>query len=185
MKKLNVKVMALLLMGSMAFHSCVVGSYCLMNKYCDWQMNMTGNKFVNGVVGIILGSFAVPITSFVDALVLNTIEFWTGDNPMASNAGKTQKVLGTDGRYYAVKMLKNGYELTAPTGEVSYFLHDASTDTWSLQQNGKTIELFRFNGDGTITTLALDGQNITVKPNEAGLYQVRMAATNGQFFAMR
>ena len=68
---------------------------------------------------------------------------------------------------------------------MSYFLHDASTDTWSLQQNGKTIELFRFNGDGTITTLALDGQNITVKPNEAGLYQVRMAATNGQYFAMR
>lgn len=184
MKKISIKVMVLLLLGSMTLNSCIVGSYSLMNKYCDWQMNMTGNKIVNGVVGIILGSIAVPVTSLVDGLVLNTIEFWTGDNPIA-NVGKTQKILGTDGRFYAVTTLKNGYELKSPTGEISYFLHDANTDTWSLQQNGKTIELFRFNSDGTLTTLALEGEQITVTPNEAGLYQVRMAASDGNFFTMR
>ena len=184
MKKINVKVMALLLMGSVAYSSCI-GSFGLLNAYAKWQTSMTGNKFVNGIVGIILGSVAVPICSLADLVILNSIEFWTGSNPVASNVGKTQKILGTDGRFYAVTTLKNGYEVKSPTGEVSYFLHDETTDTWSLQQNGVTTELFRYNPDGTLTTLSGAAGQLTVSADEAGLYQVRMAATDGHYFAMR
>ena len=75
--------------------------------------------------------------------------------------------------------------MKAPTGEISYFTHDEKNDSWSLTQNGQTRELFRFNQDGTITTLLKDGQQLTVTPDEAGLYQVRMAMGDGHFFAMR
>ena len=184
MKKINIKVMALLLMGSVAYSSCI-GSFGLLNAYAKWQTSMTGNKFVNGIVGIILGSVAVPVCMAADLLILNTIEFWSGSNPVASNVGKTQKVLGSDGRFYAVTTLKNGYEVKSPTGEVSYFLHDAQTDTWSLQQNGVTTELFRYNGDGTLTTLSGKASQLTVSADETGLYQMRMAISDGHYFAMR
>ena len=184
MKKMNLKVVTCLVAGSLMFSSCFVGSYGLFNSYAKWQCNMTGNKFINAIVGFILMPIVGSVCLFVDSVVLNTIEFWTGDNPMHANIGKTKQVLGSDGRYYAVTTLKDGYEIKAPTGELSYFKYDKQQNIWSLEQNGKTTELFRFNQDGTITTQLKDGKQLTVSPDEAGLYQVRMAMGDGNYFAM-
>ena len=184
MKKIPVKVVAFLLMGSLLSSSCI-GSFSLFNKYAKWQCNMTSSKFVNAIVGFILMPIVGSVTLFVDAVVLNTIEFWTGDNPVAANVGKTQQVLGSDGVLYAVTTLKNGYEVKAPSGEVSYFIYDKKQNAWSLQQNGVTRELFRYNEDGTITTLMQDGQHLTVTPDEAGVDKVKAAVNEGRYFAMQ
>lgn len=185
MKKVNVKVAACMMAGALLCSSCFVGSFGLFNSYAKWQTHMTNSKFVNAIVGFIIGPIVGSVTLFIDTLVLNTIEFWSGTNPMQANIGKTQQVLGSDGRYYAVTTLENGYEIKAPTGEVSLFTYDQKKDAWSLTQNGQTRELFRFNQDGTITTVLPEGQQLTVTPNEAGLYQVRMAVNDGHFYAMR
>lgn len=183
MKKMNLKVVAFLLMGSLLSSSCI-GSYSLFNKYAKWQCNMTSNKFVNAIVGFILMPIVGSVCLFVDSVVLNTIEFWSGSNPVSANVGKTQQVLGSDGVLYAVTTLKNGYEVKAPSGEVSYFIYDEKQDTWSLQQNGVTRELFRWNEDGTITTLLSDGQLLTVTADEAGMDQVKAAVNDGRYFAL-
>lgn len=182
MKKISFKVAAFLLAGSVLCSSCI-GSFSLFNSYAKWQKDMTDNKFVNAVVGFVLLPIVGGICLTVDWLVLNSIEFWTGNNPVSANIGKTQNVLGSDGRYYAVTTLKDGYEVKSPTGEVSYFKYDKEQNIWSFTQNGVTRELFRFNADGTITT-TVNNQQLTVSPDQAGLYQVRMAATGGNFFAM-
>ena len=184
MKKLNLKVAVILLAGSCFFSSCI-GSFSLFNKYAKWQREMTNNKFVNAIVGFFLMPIVGSITMVVDWLVLNTIEFWSGDNPVASNIGKTQNVKGQDGRIYAVKTLKDGYKVTAPDGVVTLFTYNKAENSWSMTQNGQTRELFRFNQDGTITTVLPEGEQLTVTPNENGLYQVRMAMGDGNFFAMR
>lgn len=183
MKRINVKVAACLMMGSLLYSSCI-GSFSLFNGFCKWERNMTDNKIINGILGFFLLPTAGSVCLFVDAVVLNTIEFWTGDNPMHACVGKTQQVLGKDGRYYAVTTLKDGYEVKAPTGELSYFKYNKQQNIWSLEQNGKTTELFRFNPDDTITTLADKDMQLTVKPDEAGLYQVRTALGGGYFFAL-
>ncbi len=185
MKKVNVKVAAFMMAGAMLCSSCFVGKFALFNSYAKWQTNMTSSKFLNAIVGFIIGPIVGSVCLFVDSLVLNTIEFWSGSNPMHANIGKTQQVMGSDGRYYAVTTLENGYEIKAPTGEMSYFNYDKKRDSWSLTQNGQTRELFRFNQDGTITTVLPEGEQLTVTPNENGLYQVRMAMGDGNFFAMR
>jgi hypothetical protein len=181
MKKFSFKVAAYLLAGTVLYSSCI-GSFSLFNSYAKWQANMSDSKILNAVVGFVLMPIVGGVCLLADWVVLNTIEFWSGENPMASNVGKTQQVLGSDGRYYAVTILKNGYEVKAPTGEVSYFLYDKKQDSWSLMQNGETRELFRFNADGTITTTVND-KKLTVTPDQAGLNQVRMAAADGRFFA--
>lgn len=184
MRKLNLKVVACLMAGTLLTSSCI-GSFSLFNSYAKWQRTMTNNKFVNAIVGFILMPIVGSVTMFVDYLVLNTIEFWTGDNPLSASIGKTKQVLGSDGRYYAVTVLKDGYEIKAPTGELSYFKYDKKQDLWSLERDGQTRELFRYNQDGTLTTVLADGQQLTVTPDEAGLYQVRTATQDGRFFAMR
>ena len=183
MKKISLKVSACLLSGSLLFSSCV-GSFSLFNSYAKWQRNMTDIKIVNGIVGIILLPIAGSVTFMVDALVLNTIEFWSGSNPMAS-VGKTQNVLGQDGRYYAVKTLKNGYEVTSPDGEVTLFTYDKKADSWSMSQNGQTREIFRFNPDGQSIRATVNGQQHDFTLNQQGLDEARLAASDGLLFATR
>ena len=149
MKKFSFKVAALLLAGTMLTTSCI-GSFSLFNKYESWQRNMTDNKFVNAVVGFVL---MVPVGSvclFVDSLVLNSIEFWSGENPVSANVGKSQTIKGKDGRYYAVKTLENGYEVKAPDGEVTLFIHHSEDDSWSMTRNGMEKEIFHFDAEGNI-----------------------------------
>lgn len=183
MKRINLKVVACLLAGSFLFSSCFVGQYGLWNKYINWQNHMTSNKFVNAIVGFILVPIVGGVCTLADILILNTIEFWSGDNPVASNIGKTQQVMGKDGRYYAVTTLKNGYEVKAPTGEVTNLIHNAENDSWSMEQNGVVKEIFRYNADGTIQT-NINGMTKDFTLNEAGVYEARMLANDGVFFAM-
>ena len=183
MKKKSLKVAALLLCGTMLASSCI-GSFSLFNKYEKWQCSMTSNKFVNGIVGFFLQPIVGGVCLFVDALVLNTIEFWTGDNPVAHKVGETQKILGGDGRYYAVTNLKNGYEITTPDGEMMQFLYDRENNAWMQVQNGEVKEMFRFNEDGTVKVNTPAGQK-DVALDEAGLYQVQMAFSGGNYWACR
>ena len=182
MKKMSLKAAVVLLAGSFLCSSCI-GSFSLFNKYEKWQCNMTSNKYVNGIVGLILQPIVGGVCLFVDAVVLNTIEFWTGSNPMALN--KVQTVKGQDGRYYAVKTLKDGYEVKAPNGEITLFTHDSKTESWSITQNGVTKEIIRFNADGTIQATLQSGEKMTVSNDEAGMMQVREAVYNDNCYALR
>ena len=96
MKKITVNTIIALALSSMCLSSCI-----------------------NELIFIVI-SPAYAVCSVADLFVLNSIEFWTGDKVIA-NVGKTQKVTGKDGRLYAIKTLKNGYEITDPAGEKSYF----------------------------------------------------------------
>lgn len=180
MRKNSFKVAALLLAGTLVCSSCI-GSFSLFNKYEKWQCNMTSNKYINGIVGFILQPIVGGVCIVVDSLVLNTIEFWTGDNPVASN---TKQIQGQDGRYYAVKTTRKGYEIKAPDGLVTLLLHDKKDNSWSVVQNGQTREIFRYNADGTIQATLNDGKTITVSNDEAGLQQVRQAV-DASFYALR
>lgn len=181
MKKIHLSVAAILLAGSVVCSSCV-GSYALFNGYAKWQTTMTSNKYVNGIVGLIIGPFVGSITLFVDHVVLNTIEFWSGSNPIASN---TMTVKGEDGRNYLVKVSKKGYEIKAPTGEVTLLIHDEQNDSWSMQQNGEVKEIFRYNADGTVTASLPNGEKMTVGQDEAGLNKIQQAVEGDLFFAQR
>ena len=182
MKKISLSAACVLLAGSFLCSSCI-GSFSLFNKYEKWQCNMTSNKYVNGIVGFILQPIVGGICLFVDSVVLNTIEFWTGSNPMA--AGQVKIVMGQDGRYYAIKTLKNGYEVKSPTGEKTLFIHNDQNDSWSMTQNGITKEIIRFNADGTIQATLQNGEKLTVSNDEAGLMQVREAVYNENCYALR
>ena len=103
---------------------------------------------------------------------------------MASNVGKTIKVQGQDGRYYAVKTLKDGYEIKAPDGKVTCFVYDKQTDSWSQQQDGKTTEIFRFNDDGTVQ-VNLGDRKMNVTVDEMGVNEVASATGHGLYFAAR
>lgn len=184
MKKINsLKIGVCLLIGSFMFSSCI-GSFSLFNKYANWQKEMTSNKYINAIVGFFLMPIVGSITLIVDSLVLNTIEFWSGENPVASNIGKTQSIIGSDGLLYAVKTLRDGYEVKSPSGEVTYFLYDKKNDSWQVSQNGTVKEIFRFNEDGRSIKVNVDGESRDFTLNQQGVDDARTVAFGDRFYAM-
>ncbi|WP_276910805.1 DUF3332 domain-containing protein [Hallella colorans] len=176
--------LATCLMAGIFFTTSCVGTFSMFNKLASWNRNATDNKFLNEIIFIVI-SPAYAIAGMADMLILNTIEFWTGDNPMAMKVGTVKQVMGQDGKYYAVTYKADGYDIKLPTGETISFVYDKKTDAWSQIQKGKKTEIFRFNSDGTIQANLPDGTKLNVTPDEAGLYQVRMAMNDGRFFAAR
>lgn len=172
MKTRTLKVATVLLAATLTMSSCV-GSFSLFNKLASWNKNATGNNILNEIIFIVI-SPAYAICTMVDALVLNSIEFWTGDNPVASRIGTTKMVEGEDGLMYAVKYLKNGYEITKPNGEVVSFNYDKKTKTWSQSANGIDVKLFSFNDNGTINAYLPTG-TYCLTLDEAGLMQAQQA----------
>ena len=109
MKRNKLTLIAVLLSGSLLFSSCV-GSFGLFNRLSSWNQSL-GNKFVNELVFLALNIIPVYGVAYVaDGLVINSIEFWTGSNPMAS-VGDVKEVKGENGNYL-VKTLENGYSIT-------------------------------------------------------------------------
>ena len=84
MKKRTILVlMVALLCSSVTFTSCI-GSFRLSNKVLSWNKQVSGSKFVNEVVFFCFWVLPVyEITTIADVLVVNSIEFWSGDNPLA------------------------------------------------------------------------------------------------------
>ena len=108
MKKRLIPVALVAAISIPVFTSCI-GSFALTNKLLSWNRSI-GSKIVNELVFI--GFWILPVyevSALADVLVINSIEFWSGSNPMASG----KKVIdGQDGRYI-VECDGKGYTITS------------------------------------------------------------------------
>ena len=81
--------------------------------------------------------------------------------------------------------MKNGYEITKPTGEKVNFLFDAEQKIWSMEAEGQQTQLFRYNEDGTVEAFLPNGETQNVALTEEGVNSLRMQLNGGSFFAAR
>lgn len=165
------------------FSSCV-GSFGLFNRLSSWNQTV-GNKFVNELVFLALNIVPVyPVAYLADALVLNSIEFWSGSNPMA-NVGDVKKVKGENGNYL-VETLENGYSITKEGEKASMELtYDKEANTWNVIAEGETAKLLKMNNDGTAELFLPNGEKLTVTLDAKGMTAARQATMNDLFFATR
>ena len=174
MKK-TVKLSALLLAATILFSSCI-GSFRLTNKVKDWNNNVS-NKWVNEV--IFLAFHIVPvyeITMFVDALVLNSIEFWTGKKADVK-VGQTKIVKNAQGQDIEVTALENGYKLS--NGENSMnILFNEETQIWSAEYNNQTTQLMKVVDSNNAQLFLLNGDVMDVTLDAQGVELARQHMTN-------
>ena len=111
-------IVTLLCAGMIVLSGCYGKNACF-NKLHDWNGTL-GDKWINSIVHFIL--FWLPVYGIclflVDGLVLNTIEFWTGSNPLASGDSYVEK----DAQGNTIAAVKNedgsmSVELTTAKGE--------------------------------------------------------------------
>lgn len=136
MKKSMKLFAALSLAGTMLLSSCI-GSFALFNRLKDWNNNLS-NKAVNEIVFFAFNIIPVyEIAYLADVLVINSIEFWSGSNPVADNSG----VINTDNGQYVVEQNENGYTITND-GQTVSFVKDG--DSWYYNENGNQVKMFEF-----------------------------------------
>ncbi len=164
MKKIIIPVV-LCLSGCFLFNSCI-GSFALTNKVLTWNQQV-GNKFVNELVFFAFWVLPVyEVTALADLLVINSIEFWSGNNPVSAST----KVIDTDNGRYLVKCDGKGYDIVCErTGETVRLDFDAKEQTWSVNIDGEQYPFMTFVDDTHVKMITPSGDFKIVETNADGV----------------
>ena len=174
MKK-TFKFTALLLAATIMFSSCI-GSFQLTNKVLDWN-NTISNKFVNELVFIAFHIIPVyECTMLVDAIVMNTIEFWGGGKVVAE-PGETKVVKNSQGQDVEITAMENGYSIS--NGETAMnLLFDEETQVWSAVYNDQVTELVKIVDNNNAQLFLMNGNTMDVTLDAQGVEVARQCMTN-------
>ncbi len=181
MKKKYLSVAVILTVAASLVSTSCIGSFSLTNKLLSWNQTV-GNKFVNELVFFAFWILPVyEVSGLADLLVLNSIEFWSGENPVA----KGKKVIeGNDGRYL-VECDGKGYTITAMNDNTSVRLDfDIDDQTWSVNVGEESYPFMTFVDDTHVKMITPEGDMQLVEISEAGCYAYQQIAT-GAMFASR
>jgi hypothetical protein len=118
----------------------------------------------------------------VDAVVLNSIEFWTGDSPL-DNVGEVKKVKSENGEYL-VKSLENGYEISKGD-QVMSLIYNQEQSTWNAVYGDISAKLLKINNDGTANFYLPNGETMNITLDAQGVAEVRRATMSDVYFAKR
>ncbi len=169
MKKF-LKHLTLVLAASFVLSSCI-GPFTLTNRVKDWNENI-GSKFVNEVV--FLAFHIVPVYEvciFADAIVFNSVEFWTGERLVAS-AGERKMIKNSFGKDVEIKTLNNGYLFSDGNSSIKV-IYDADQKTWKAEIDNKSTDLIKFVDDNNAQLFMADGEVLDVTLDEQGVEMAR------------
>ena len=167
MKKYKIAVAAILLAGaSMTFSSCV-GSFALTNKLLSWNRQI-GSKFVNELVFFAFWILPVyEVSALADVLVINSIEFWSGNNPVEASV----KAIDTDHGRYLIDCDGKGYTITyQPSGEKTRLEFIEDSRTWAIEsKDGELFPFMTFVDDTHVKMVMPQGDFRLVELSEQGV----------------
>ena len=150
--------------------SSCIGSFNLTNSLYRWNTNL-GSKPENEAV--FLAFVILPVygaTLFVDGVVLNSIEFWTGNSVEVKNENQ-QKSIELNGKEY--RLTGDQRKITSVEQENiqnnEKLVFSESDNSWYLKKGNKLQKLVEINSEnGKITSYNLilpDGTEKTIAPD--------------------
>ena len=150
-KTILTAALAALLCSSLT--SCM-GKFALTRNLYAWNEQVS-NKFVNEILFVAFWILPVyEVCGVADLLVLNSIEFWSGDNPLSAST----KVIETEHGRYLVECDGKGYDIMLEsTGENYRLDFTQESKTWSIRHDGKEYKLMTFLDDKHVSVPSPDG----------------------------
>jgi len=106
-----------------------IGNFGLMGKVRKFNLETTQDRWGREILFVVLYVIPVyPFAGFLDMIVFNSIEFWTGTNPIDGSRSVTpvalQEWTTEDGTQVAMRGLPDGsidVDVVAPSGEARSF----------------------------------------------------------------
>ncbi len=180
MRKIYISVaLAGILLCSTSLSSCI-GSFALTNRVINWNKQV-GSKFVNELVFFAFWVLPVyEVTSLADLLVVNSIEFWSGNNPVSAST----KAIDTESGRYLVACDGKGYTVSCETTGESFRLDFNTEDqTWSLGLDGKSYPFMTMLDSNHVKMIMPDGSFSTVELSEQGVMAYQSSVTSQVYMA--
>ncbi|HBF88209.1 MAG TPA: hypothetical protein DDX39_06155 [Bacteroidales bacterium] len=178
MKKLKIFVAILLTSSILTTQTGCFGSFGLTMKVYDFNKEM-GDQWVQELVFLAFGCIQVyTIAFFIDAFVLNSIEFWTGTNPVAMNdSDMEQKIVKSGEKIYQITATKNKYNIKQTVGpEVGKeldIIYNPETSTWTANNGTESIDLVNFNKRTGIVKFLKGNQEMVFDANVQSIDYMR------------
>lgn len=121
------------------------GSYVMTKKVHRWNGTL-GNEWVKSGVNILVAVFVYWFTGLVDFLILNTLEFWTGSNPLAMGPGESEtQIAEFEGQKVKITATQNRFDITylngEKKGEVVALVYNPETSSWYTVKGDKTTKV--------------------------------------------
>jgi len=167
MKKTISLFMAGCIMCLVTIQTSCIGSFNATKGYWEWNSGL--GKWPGAIVFFIIGGFVTAITFFIDIVVLNLIEFWTGSNPMAMNEGdmEQQVVVGKDGNSYEITATMNRFDIVQLSGdnagETQAMVYNPIEKSWSHEKDCHVTKLAKFSNNGQFVSIySPDGKMATI-----------------------
>ena len=125
--RLSILIVSMLLLFSMS--TGCIGNFGLSGKVRDFNLEQTQDRWGREIPFVVLYVIPVyPFAGFLDIVVFNSIEFWTGTNPINGSASVTpialQEWTTEDGTTVSMQGLPDNsidVNVTGPDGETRYF----------------------------------------------------------------
>jgi len=156
------------------------GEFALVRKVYEWNGSVSPNKFVKSL--LFWGLTIIPVygvAAFIDAVILNLIEFWSGTNPVSMNEGDHEMQMVTfKGDKYMMEATKDTFTTTqlsgTQAGEVRIMKFDRTTLTWKytdskvceqpvmtfLDDQAENIRVYTENGTMDLTAAELQDKGL-------------------------
>lgn len=184
MKKKSLTLLLIAMLCSSTLFTSCIGSFGLTNKVLSWN-NTIDNKFVNELVFIAFWIVPVyEISALADVLVINSIEFWSGDNPVA-DIGSTKKV-DTKNGIYTVETKADGYHIEKEGETASIDLvFDKKDKSWNVNTGSETTKLMKFKENDEVVMFLPNGKEMNVELSQAGVLAFQQVANDYSYYAAR
>ena len=161
-----VSILLIIFLSLTLFPNCY-GKFQLTRKLYVWNGSL-GNKWVNTAVMWIF--FILPVyevVGFIDFVILNVIEFWTGKNPLAMNPGeKETQLVEWQGDTYEITATQNRFDIRQLKGDTKISLvFNNEEKAWFVQSaDGKLVKIAEFsqNSQNILSLIQPDGQKLKV-----------------------
>ena len=144
------------LLGFLPFASACFGSFNLTRKAYQFNKGVSGDKWVRWLVFMVMSPI-YPLAGLVDVLFANSVEFWSGNNPITAQLAP-QTVVGPNGEVASLIPVENGARivLTEPSGAVhtATLLREAPGVVAAYDADGRLVQ--RLVGLGTDAPRLLD-----------------------------
>lgn len=180
MKKVNIFLLACLLFTLSLGQTGCYGPFRLTKNLHEWN-GTVGDKFINALVFfafIVIPVYEVAV--LVDGVVLNTIEFWTGDNPVVMGENdKDVQIVKKDGKKYRITATQNKFhieQLKGPNkGETAELVFNPNNKSWNLKDGNKEFKtLVNLNEEANLIQIhKLDGEIISFDQNNYDLAVIK------------
>lgn len=145
--------------------SCM-GKFALLKKLYSWNEKATGNKFIDNLLFWILNFIPVyGFVVFVDAFILNLIEFWTGSNPLAmTDSDRLEKKFENGGDSFLAVATRNRMEVNFDQNSARNFalVFIPATRSWMLETNEKSICMAKEIGSNQVQLIQQNGEFLCV-----------------------